>query len=201
MRNRYVRVIAIFALSIFVGLSRPYLPGVHYLEDILLGWPNRVGCRAWIGVKYGDRIAAAWNEHAAMSAGVAMMVAASALLWLVTIAINGWQIDGEPLAFLGYAGFLTGIVIGGPLELRFVNFDPRSSNIAAKIARYVISVGMVILTLELLGKVNASLADNFLVAGYVLTNMCAIRPAAWRAFSLAPLVFTGIGLAKRLDKR
>jgi len=195
VRNGYVRAVAVFAL-IFVGLSRPYL-GVHYLEDILIGWPIGLGV-AWIAVKYGDRIAAAWNRRN-YGVRIALMMAASALLWLATIAINGWQIDGEPRAFLGYAGFLTGIIIGGPLEVRLVNFDPQSSNIAAKIARYVLSVGMVILTLELLGKANASLADNFSVAGYVLQYLRYTTAGVVSIF-VAPLVFTAIGLARKFAR-
>jgi membrane-associated phospholipid phosphatase len=191
VRNRYVRAIAIFAL-VLVGLSRPYL-GVHYLEDILIGWPIGLFV-AWIAVLYGDGFAAAWNNRS-YGGRIAAMVAASALLWLATIAINGWQIDGEPRAFLGYAGFLTGIVIGGPLEARLVNFDPRSSNIAAKIARYVLSVGLVILTLELLGKANALAADNFSLPGYVLQYVRYTTGGVVSIF-VAPLVFTRIGLAR-----
>jgi membrane-associated phospholipid phosphatase len=195
VRNWYVRAIAIFAL-IFVGLSRPYL-GVHYLEDILIGWP--IGLLvAWIAVKYGDRFAAAWNKRS-YGGRIAAMVVASALLWLITIAINDWQIDGEPRAFLAYAGFLTGIVIGGPLEASLVNFDPRSSNIAAKIARYVLSVGLVILTLELLGKVNASMADNFSFTGYVLQYLRYTAGGVVSIF-VAPLIFTTMGLAKKLER-
>ncbi len=195
VRNRYVRAVAIFAI-VFIGLSRPYL-GVHYLEDILIGWPIGLFV-AWIAVKYGDGFAAAWNKRS-YGSRIAATVVASALLWVVTIAINSWQIDGEPRAFLGYAGFLTGIVIGGPLEASLVNFDPRSSNIAAKIARYVLSVGLVILTLEVLGKVNASLADNFSFTGYVLQYLRYTTAGAVSIF-VAPLIFTSAGLAKRLER-
>ncbi|MGD0142952.1 MAG: phosphatase PAP2 family protein [Rhizomicrobium sp.] len=195
VRNWYVRAIAVFAI-VFIGLSRPYL-GVHYLEDILIGWPIGLLVAA-IAVRYGDGIAAAWNRRS-YGVRIAVTVAASALLWCATIAINGWQIDGEPRAYLGYAGFLTGIVIGGQLELRLVNFDPRSSNIAAKIARYIISVGMVILTLELLGKVNAIMADNFSLAGYALQYVRYTTAGVVSIF-VAPLVFTSIGLARKLAR-
>ena len=66
---------------------------------------------------------------------IAIAVAASLALWLATIAVNGWRIDGEPRAFLGYAGAVTGIIIARPLELQLVDFNPTSSPILFRLLR------------------------------------------------------------------
>jgi len=84
------------------------------------------------------------------------------------LAKDSWGIDSRPGAFLVYAGFLTGIVIARWLELGMVNFDPRSSNAVVKIRRYILSIGMVILTLLLLDKVFGAMADKFSMLGYFL---------------------------------
>ena len=39
VQSRWVKCVAVAAL-LLTGISRPYL-GVHYVEDILLGWPDR----------------------------------------------------------------------------------------------------------------------------------------------------------------
>jgi len=61
---------------------------------------------------------------------------------------------------LCYGGFLTGIVLARPLELRKVNFDPRSSTVLLKIMRFGLSVGLLILTLFCLGKAFGIMADQ-----------------------------------------
>lgn len=45
VRNRYVKIVAVLAV-LLIGLSCPYL-GVHYVEDILLGWA--IGARRRTG--------------------------------------------------------------------------------------------------------------------------------------------------------
>ncbi|MGC1340932.1 MAG: phosphatase PAP2 family protein [Candidatus Binataceae bacterium] len=191
VNNRYVRVIAVLAI-LLTGLSRPYL-GVHYLEDILIGWVIGL-CVALVAVKFADEISDEWDKLP-YTRQVGIGLAASMALWLVTIAINGWRIDGQPRAFLGYAGALTGIVIAVPLELANLNFDPGSSNVASKILRYIISVCMVIATLWLLGAVFEAIADNFSVLGYLLQYVRYTIAGIVNMF-LAPLCFTKLGLAR-----
>jgi membrane-associated phospholipid phosphatase len=189
VRNRYVKVVAIVAI-LLTGLSRPYL-GVHYLEDILIGWAIGLTVAA-LALRYAENISN-WSK---LSHGrqVAIVVVASIVLWLFTIVINGWRIDGQPRAFMGYTGFLTGIVIAVPFELKALDFDPRSLGVTAKILRYVISVGMVIFTLLLLGKAFAMMSDDFSVPGYVFQYIRYTAAGVVSIF-LAPLLFTKLGLA------
>jgi membrane-associated phospholipid phosphatase len=191
VRNRHVRVAAVIAI-LLTGLSRPYL-GVHFLEDILVGWVIGLSV-ALVAIKYAEGISNVWKKFS-YKRQVAVVVVASLVLWVVTITINGWRVDGQPRAFLGYAGFLTGIVIGRPLELNVVDFDPRSSNWAVKILRYLISVGMVIVMLQLLGKVFGGIADNFSMLGYVLQYV-RYTVAGIVSIFLAPLFLAKVRLAE-----
>ena len=191
VENPFVRVIAVLAI-LATGFSRPYL-GVHYPADIIIGWV--IGLLvALVAIKRADRISDGWDKLS-YKYQVAIAVASSLILWLATIAINGWRIDGQPRAFLGYAGFLTGIVIGRPIELSTVNFDPRSSTLPAKILRFAISVAMVLVSLVLLDKVFRAIADDFSVLGYLLQYIRYVIAGVINIF-VAPLFFTKLGLAE-----
>ena len=144
VRNRYVRILAVLAV-LLTGASRPYL-GVHYVEDIVLGWAIGLVI-GLIALRYSEQIAAAWTQ---LSYGrqVGIAVTASLTLWLATIVVNGGGIDGQPRAFLGYAGTITGIVIAWPLEQRLVDFDPRSGSALLKALRFLLSVALGLVALE-----------------------------------------------------
>lgn len=192
VKSRAFRI-ALVVLIVLIGLSRPYL-GVHYLEDVLSGWVIGLGV-ALVAIFYGDRISDGWSKIP-YAQQIALAVIASAALWLLTVIINGWHIDGQPRAFLAYAGSLTGIFIARPLELRFVDFDPRSASIIAKLARFVLTVAASILTLQLLGTAFAAVAGNFTLPGYGLQYVRYATGSVVNLF-LAPWIFTGLGLAKR----
>ncbi len=191
VENPFVRVIAVLAI-LATGFSRPYL-GVHYPGDILIGWV--IGLLvALVAIKRADKITDGWNKLS-HKYQVAIAVASSLVLWLATIAINGWRIDGQPRAFLGYAGFLTGILIGRPIELSAVNFDPRSSTLLAKILRFAITVAMVLVSLVLLDKVFRAIADDLSALGYLLQYLRYVIAGLINIF-VAPLFFTKLGLAE-----
>lgn len=194
VRSRPVRTLCVAAILV-TGLSRPYL-GVHYAEDILLGWAVglAVGLLAW---RFGGRFGAWWNTYPLLWR-IAAAVIASAGLWTITIAINGWQIDGQPRAFLGYAGTVTGIVIARPLELRWVGFDPKSAPVAFKLLRYALTVGLAFATLAGLKTVFGAVAEDYSLTGYALqyTRYIAVSVVG---ILVAPWLFTKLGLARRMD--
>jgi membrane-associated phospholipid phosphatase len=188
--SRLVKMGAV-ALIAITGLSRPYL-GVHYLEDIVIGWS--IGLLVGTaGISSAARIERWWARFA-YRRRIAIAVGLSFALWLVTVAMNGWRIDGQPRAFLGYAGFLTGIVIGRPLELAMVDFDPLSFGVLAKAARYLFTVVLVIAVVEVLGALAGRIAPDFSTANY-LCQYLRYTVAGFINIFLAPYVFTAIGLA------
>jgi len=195
VKNRYVRIIAIL-LILLTGLSRPYI-GVHYMEDVLIGWVFGILITLF-SIKYAQKIADIWNRYS-YRRQVIIVVISSMILWLTTRVISDWNIDGQPLVFVGYTGFLTGIVIAYPLETKKVNFDPKSSTVLCKILRYILSVVMVMGTLFLLDKVFELISGDFSLLGYVLRYI-RYTIAGVVAMFLGPLLFVRLGLAETIPK-
>ena len=190
-RNWCFKVLAVAAI-VLIGFSRPYL-GVHYGEDVLLGWALGLVC-ALVATRFFNAFCARWNRLSNWSQ-VGIAVTASLALWLLALALNGGRTAGEPNAFLGDAGFLTGIVIARPLELRFVNFDPRSSQVAAKILRLLLTCVLVVFTLVFLSLAFRDLSARLPWFGLVLQYARFTAAGVVNIF-LAPLLFTRMGLAK-----
>lgn len=186
----WLRAAAVAAL-LATGASRPYL-GVHYVEDVLLGWT--VGAAlAWIAVRRGDALARAWNALALRHRG-ALVVTASALLVLATRPLYEANAHGQPVLFVGYLGFLTGIVLGDPLEARWVGLDPRSGGPARKLARWALAVGLVLGTILVLDAAFARLAEETSLAGTGLRYL-RYAAAALAGALAAPWLAVRMGMA------
>jgi membrane-associated phospholipid phosphatase len=196
VKRRSVRI-ACVALLLLTGLSRPYL-GVHYLEDVLGGWVLGIAI-VLFSIRYADRIGSLWSRLS-YRGQIGSVVAASVLLWLATRALSGWDTAGLPLAFLGYAGFLTGIVIAFPLEAQKVGFDPRSASAPRKILRCALSVGLILGTLILLDGAFAAISADTSVWGHLLRYL-RYAAAGIAGVFLGPLLFVKLGLAGRLSER
>lgn len=190
VRSPPIRIVAVLAI-VLIGLSRPYL-GVHYVGDILLGWAVGLGT-ALIALRYADGLSLAWSRLP-WPWQIGISITASLVVWIATLAINDWHFDGQPRAFMGAAGTMTGIVIARRLELGLVNFDPRSGSVPAKIMRYLLTVAFALLTLKGLGAAFSAIADNFSLAGYLLQYL-RYAAVGFVSLFLAPLIFTRIGLA------
>lgn len=195
VKDRRVRIACILLL-LLTGLSRPYL-GVHYLEDVLLGWLLGISI-ALFSVQYSESIGNLWNRFS-YGQQVASAVAASLALWFTTRALGGWSTDGQPSAFVSYAGFLTGVVVAYPLEATKLGFDPRSSTPSSKALRYALSVGMIIATLILLDAGFTAVSTDATPLGDLLRYVRYATASVVGLF-LAPLVFLKLGLAERIPK-
>jgi membrane-associated phospholipid phosphatase len=198
-KNRAIRILAV-AAAFLVGASRPYL-GVHFVEDIIMGWAIGL-VLVVIAVKYVDAVAAWWGRLP-LSSQATICVTATMVLWAATIAMSDWRIDGQPRAFLGYAGLITGMLIAQPLELRLVDFDPKSSTWIAKLVRYIVSVALVLATLAALDIAFAAMVDEYSLPGYALQyvrytigGMVGIFVAPW-LFTKAQLANVGRALARQ----
>jgi membrane-associated phospholipid phosphatase len=192
-RNRYFKVLAVVAIFL-VGLSRPYL-GVHYVEDVLLGWAIGLGC-ALAAIRYLEGLCARWNRLSNWTQ-VGITAAATLAFWVLAFALNGGRAAGEPFEFLADAGFLTGIVIARPLELRIVNFDPRSSPVSVKLLRFFLTCVMVLFTVIFLSRVFGLFSAGPGWLECVLKYICFTAAGAVNIF-FAPLLFTKMGWAETM---
>jgi membrane-associated phospholipid phosphatase len=192
VKNRYARTIFI-TLLLLTGLSRPYL-GVHYLEDVLIGWVLGISI-ALLSIRYAENIGNLWNRFSYRQQ-IIIVAASSLTLWITTRALSDWNTDGQPLAFVSYTGFLTGIVVAYPVERKKVNFDPRSSTVFRRVLRYALSVGMVIATLLLLDEGFGAVSGDSSLFGYFLRYI-RYTIAGIVGMLLGPLLFVRLGLAER----
>ena len=190
-RRRVVRVLAVVAI-LLIGVSRPYL-GVHYCEDVLLGWALGL-IVALVSLHYADAIDSAWSS---LSYGtqVAFVAIACMALWLLAVLLNGDRTAGQPHTYLDLGGFLTGIALAYPLEKRMVNFDPRSSTVTNKILRYFLSLVLVVFTLIVFDTVFGLMVDRSSLF-WNLFEYLRYTATGFVAFFLAPLLFTRMGLAE-----
>ncbi len=189
-RNRFVRA-GIVLLIVLIGVSRPYL-GVHYVEDVLLGWA--IGLLFGVAAsRYTGTLANLWSEvpHGLQ---IAITVVGSATIWLLVFALNGWQIDYQVREMTTYCGWLTGIVIACPLELRVVNFDPRSGGTVAKLLRYILSIAIMLAVVRFLDAAFASVAGNASIVGSALDYLRYVATSVAGMF-FAPFIFCKVKLA------
>jgi membrane-associated phospholipid phosphatase len=184
---------ACVVLLLATGLCRPYL-GVHYLGDVLLGWLLG-GLLALLALRHGERIERVWSGLSPVQQ-IAIGLAASLLPWLATRAAAGWRAPDQPTAFVGYLGFLFGIVVARPLEERLVNFEPRSGSLWSKALRWLLTVTLVLGTLALLRSVASRLGVEATPLGDAL-RFVRYASAGLVAMVGAPLLFVRVGLAMR----
>lgn len=192
MKSRPLRTACIL-LILLTGFSRPYL-GVHYLEDVLSGWVLGAAL-AVASIRYGPGISRAWGSFR-YRRQLAIVAGASVLLWLTTRALEAARVDEQPLAYVGYVGFLFGVVAAFPLEERLIDFDPRSSAPWKKALRYAICVALVLGTLVTLDAAFEAVSRDDSLPGVLLRDLrYALAGAA--GILLAPLLFVKLGLAER----
>jgi membrane-associated phospholipid phosphatase len=153
--------IAAIALT---GLSRPYL-GVHYFEDIALGWILGAAL-AYTATRYQSTITATWRKIG-RTRQICVVIAGGVASWIFTTTLIDQGAD-QPLAYIAYAGFLLGAVIGFPVESRHVRLDPTSATVPKKAARWLIAVVLVLASLEALDALFTVLAADRSIAGYLL---------------------------------
>jgi len=196
LRQRWVRSAAIVCI-VLTGLARPYI-GVHYLEDVLLGWAVGIPA-ALLAVRYGEGLGRWWSGRTA-PAQAFLVVAASLVLWVGTRAAYASNPHGPPLAVLSYLGFLTGFVLAYPAEARHVAFDPKSSGVAVRLIRFVVAIIAVASTLILLDHAFSLISRDDSILGNLLRYV-RYAAAAIAGVLGGPYLFVRFGLAGTTTSR
>jgi membrane-associated phospholipid phosphatase len=195
VQNLQVRQLAV-VLIILVGLSRPYL-GVHYLEDIFLGWAIGIGF-ALLAYRYQTRFIKFWEKFD--GTGQALIVAAASLAtYLVTLWSNDGVTKEQPLLFVEYLGFLTGILAARSFEMRLLNFDPNKGNLNIKVARFCLTVMLIMAPILILEYLLEGLVSSQSTLGHFLKYI-TYALAGFSGIFLAPAIFMKIGWAHRSTK-
>lgn len=190
LRRRGVPILAAI-LILLIGFSRPYL-GVHYGEDVLLGWAIGLGM-ALILVRSTHTLTALWNR-CPYSAQIAIAVLASAAFCAISAGLDGWRVTGQFEGTVAYAGFLTGSVIACPLEWRHIRFDPRSGSDVATTVRLLLTLALIGITLAALKPLFLFLVHENSAAWFVLEYL-RYTMAGIAGMRAAPWFFTRLGLA------
>jgi membrane-associated phospholipid phosphatase len=194
-RKRALRILFVVTI-LCIGFSRPYL-GVHYGEDVLMGWAIGLSM-ALVAIFYANRLAELWAKMP-YALQITAAVLATVGIWALTAALNGGRIESQVQDQDAYGGFLTGIAIACPLEMRLVNFDSRSGSLAHRSLRFAVSVALMGLVLFPLQLAFAPLAARSAVLGCALSYLRYTAAEVCVIF-LAPFAFCKMGLATQMKQ-
>jgi membrane-associated phospholipid phosphatase len=164
IRHPFARA-ALISACILTGIARPII-GVHYVEDILLGWA--LGAAIAVAAhRYGD---AAWEAWLRLPnrVRVACVVVFCSAVWFITLAVNSRSLVDQPIAWVSYLGFFAGATLAAPLEARSVGYAAGNVALGVRFTRFVLMLGMLIGALVGLDLAAAALAADTSLAGFAL---------------------------------
>ena len=141
IRKWWMALIAI-VLTLLVGISRIYI-GVHYLEDVLLGWG--IGIATVLVITYLEKPMSQFFSKYRTEHLLLVLMALGFVMTLVAAVIPQPPNDN----FGAYGGLTIGFAFGLILEKRFVNFSTESYDGKSwrLVARVVIGLVLVILVM------------------------------------------------------
>lgn len=187
MKKPWAKVPAV-TLILLIGMSRPYL-GVHYVEDILLGWVLG-GLLALICARYAASLGQVWQRQAvATQAG--LLAIATLLIWIV----GGDSLNQPPTPVIGIMGFLTAILLIEPVERRYVGFEAGSGTAVQRGLCHLVTLICVIATLALFGWLSDLIFERASLMGH-LAKFGRYAAAGATGLFLAPFIFVKLGFAK-----
>ena len=178
-----------------IGFSRPYL-GVHFLEDIILGWIIGYIIVIIIG-KYEIIIASKWDSANVLYVRVLSIIVP--ILFILTLGFtSGFETKNSTIVTL--AGVFSGLVISITLEQKLVNFNPALSSISPtkRILNYMLrlALGFAVLSIPLFGldTLFSSLVDDNSILGF-LFRWLRYSIVTFFGIIVVPLLFIKFGLS------
>jgi hypothetical protein len=188
--SKKILIISI-TLILLIGLSRPYL-GVHFFEDILIGWI--VGLLfTYAVVKKESDIEKFWNKYSDLMK-LTIVVLLTILIWVIAGIISDYGPDGEPFASLG--GFLCGLLVGRSLELHYLDFSTSFSSINIAVGRFITGTILVVITLLGLDAIFTAITDDDSLLGFLFRSV-SYTAVGLVAGYVAPVLFVKLNLADR----
>ncbi len=192
IKSGYLR--CLFLLMIFgIGVARPYL-GVHFVEDILLGW-FLGGLIAWIANRYID-----WFWKKWLGLDISKQLLSIAFIVITSLMANNF-IDPKsaahyPQAFVSILGFLSGTLIAAAYEEKQIKFSMQESTFTKDVSRFILMIAVLSLTLIGLDRVFLLIAKDATLLGLQLRYLRYLLVSV-SALLLAPWLFVKLGLSKR----
>lgn len=191
-KNIYFKI-GVVSTILFIGISRPYL-GVHYIEDIALGW--LIGLMIVVLVmKHSKTIAKFW-QRLNLKKKLGYTVGSSVFLWLATLLINDMDVSSLPMPFIGHLGFILGVMIGHHLEGKHLNFNPKSKNLTSKMVRWLLTVMMVMAPLIFLDEIALNWFKQS-IPTHLLHYVCYTL-SGFLGIYVAPALFLKLNLLERI---
>ena len=180
-----------YSLIVLIGFSRVYL-GVHYLEDVILGWLIGIGV-TYIFMRYiEDKLPDHYKETS--NNIIIGLFATTLAISLIVGYLNQWGQGAQDLTT--FSGLFSGLVLGIKLEEHFVNFDARSKSLGNGVVRYILGLAISFTVLFGLDILFGFIAGDESLLGFILRY---IRYTSFilSATVIVPYLFVKIGLAER----
>lgn len=196
VQSRFTFVIFI-PMIFLIGISRPYL-GVHYLEDVILGWILGLVV-VWFVLRYEKQVEEWWAQ-VGYNLKLVLIFLVPLVVLITAGVLSDYSPDGE--AFATFGGLFSGLTGGLLFEAQFVGFDPKLPTdqglpraIGTGVLRYLLGVLLVFGVLMGLDALFGIIAEDNTLLGFILRYVRYASVGLTAAF-LVPLIFIKTGLAK-----
>ncbi len=191
-QNRWVKVFSVL-MVLLIGISRPYL-GVHYLEDVILGWIIGI-LTAVVFLKYENKL-----NNIKISIDRRLILYGSVLVPLLVVAgvavILGPKLKYEDIAT--YMGLISGLIPALMLERSSINFIPKTG-IRNQVIKVLIGIPVAYIILEGLKPIFLLIAPDLSILGFLLRYLRYLIFALTVGY-LLPLLFVKLNLSLQESK-
>jgi len=147
-----------------------------------------------VALRFGETLGQLWFRLSAAKHCL-IVVLLSTIVVAGTGPLYAGASHGQPLPFVSYLGLLSGLSVAHPLEIRWVDFDPRSSSVLHKLTRVALGVCLIMGTLLALDPLFAAMATDGSVVGNALRYLRYFA-AGFVGMFAAPYLFVRLRLAE-----